>query len=96
MAGDGGCATKDQGNESQIVVFPSTDGSVKHRKRQRLDPTENDLTSEDLICIISRKDRKPLPFNFFNKCIGKWKILDCIDQLTHERNKKGTIIKAAI
>ena len=53
-------------------------------------------TEEGLVCILVRTDKKPIPFNFYNKCQSKWELLSYLNPSTLSRNSKGTIIKASI
>ena len=72
--------------------FMTVEPQHAHRKRKK----PESRTEEDQVCILVRADKKPIPFNFYNKCQAKWNLLSFLNPSTLSRNSKGTIIKASI
>lgn len=68
---------------------------IKKRKTVHQLPPPSD-SSKKTICIITRDDKKPLPFNFYNIACKDWPILSLLETNSLERNQKGTLIKATI
>ena len=74
--------------ESYQMVSPK---NIK--KKRKFDQTRNEATE---VLIITRVDKKTIPFNFYNNSKTNWKILSYLDSSSLVRNKKGTVIKAII
>lgn len=47
-------------------------------------------------CILTREDKKRLPFNFVNESINSWTIFKYLDHTSFQRNVKGTVITASL
>ena len=76
-------------------VFIATHSQLL-KKRKKADAR----SQIELVCIIVRTDKKPIPVNFYNKCQNQWIILSYLKAECHHhiisRNSKGTMIKATI
>ena len=78
------------GVDTGDVFIPAHSQLLKKRK------TADARSQMEPVCIIVRRDKKPIPFNFYNKCQNQWIILSYLNATTLSRNSKGTIINATI
>ena len=78
------------------AIYDSSEGFVEVRATKKKRKKPETTVEEESICIIVRADKKPIPFNFYNKCKSNWPILSLLNVSTLSRNSKGTIIKANI
>ena len=71
----------DSNDDSDLIGFQD-DGDPfmvvesHHALRKRKKPESS--MDEDQVCILVRADKKPIPFNFYNKCRAKWVLLSYI------------------
>ena len=65
----------DDEEEDIFGGFHSTKPSFDSRSFLKKRKKPETRTEEGPVCIILRTDKKPIPFNFFNKCQSKWVIL---------------------
>ena len=85
-----------------LFTFTGSNGLSKGKslinKKRKIDSTVSVSSEEDesMVCIITRVDKKVIPFNFYNNTKSKWKIIPHLDIASLTRNKKGTVIKENI
>lgn len=87
---------------SQLLISPlASEPAGKKAKFQNVKSAHNEIdiitsTPSTTICIITRQDLKPLPFNFYNSAVKSWQILQTLDPNSLEHNQKGIVIKGTV
>ena len=83
-------------DESPASLEWSEAGQVKRSKvmHNHLSTQEINNNITTTTCLITREDKKPLPFNFYKSNLSAWKALSFLKPDTLHRNQKGTAITA--